>query len=77
MDNNGGTAFPVPETTNGSGVRFEASNVGMTLRDYFAAQALIAIVGKPSQGVPMAEPHRRAAELAYIYADAMITARGN
>jgi hypothetical protein len=51
---------------------------GLTVRDYFAAKALAAMIGQPDkdpenrgkQGVP------RLAGFAYEYADAMIVARG-
>jgi hypothetical protein len=51
---------------------------GMTLRDYFAGQALIGIL---SGGFADTVPHddveggRQAAQFAYQYADAMLTAR--
>ncbi|MGY6256554.1 hypothetical protein ACXIVK_24090 [Paraburkholderia caledonica] len=72
----GGYAFPVPDYDS-NGNRKTAEKKGMTLRDYFAGQALAAIVAKPNSGsAPMTNPHKRAAQIAYLYADAMIEARG-
>ena len=45
---------------------------GMTLRDYFAAKAMQALVAKT---VSEDEPAEIAAEAAYIFADAMMQAR--
>lgn len=71
--NNGGCAFP--------GFNYVSSNVhdGMTLRDYFAAQAMQALLnGRLIQrtvvvGVNCVE--RQIAEDAYKMADAMLKAR--
>ncbi len=49
-------------------------NLGLTMRDYFAAAALNALLSKPRTG-SMDEPHARYAEVAYAYADAMLVAR--
>jgi hypothetical protein len=67
----GGTAFPLPATEMHG---FEA---GMSLRDYFAAKALAAMIGHEGKdysncgaiGVP------KLAAWAYEYADAMLRAR--
>lgn len=62
----GGTAFPRPYIPTPSGdVSYRD---GMTLRDYFAGQALIALVGG---GIPI-EPW---AVTAYRIADAMLAER--
>jgi hypothetical protein len=45
---------------------------GMTLRDYFAAKAMQALVAKT---VDEDEPAEIAAEAAYMFADAMMEAR--
>jgi hypothetical protein len=45
---------------------------GMTLRDYFAAKAMQALVAKT---VDEDEPAEIAAEAAYMFADAMLEAR--
>lgn len=60
----GGSAFPLPmgsETTQGS--------EGMTLRDYFAAQAMSSLIAE--EWAP-----KDCARQAYEFADAMIEARG-
>ena len=59
-DATGGSAFPI-----------DLSNKGMTLRDYFAAKALVAYF---SDGAGFALQHE-AAKWAYETADAMMEAR--
>ena len=51
---------------------------GMTLRDWFAGQAMAAIISKiPFQEFPEDwSPYKKAAIGAYDYADAMLEARG-
>ena len=56
-------AFPTP-THN-------LQNDGMTLRDYFAAKAMQAILGDPSYS----SPDDKLAEASYWIADAMLKAR--
>lgn len=66
-------AFPNAwEETNAHGVTFPYVERGMTLRDYFAGQALAGIFAHPTT------PHQNATDVgAYCYAmaDAMLTAR--
>jgi hypothetical protein len=80
---NGGPAFPRPGYTDATGdwpvsVRHEA---GMTLRDYFAGQALIGIMGDMERALSEVKATRQAsmpdffAGAAYRYADAMLKAR--
>ena len=60
----------------GDGRRFIYT--GMTLRDYFAAKALVAILtGGFADTIPHDDPEggRQAAEFAYQYADAMLKVR--
>ena len=52
------------------------NNFGLTMRDYFAAAALNALLSKPRTG-SLDEPHARCAEVAYAYADAMLIARSS
>ena len=60
-------AFPVfPETGGGHAAAFQ----GMTLRDYFAAKAMQALILISSE-----TPHDYVAIDAYSYADAMLKAR--
>lgn len=67
--NTGGPAFP--------GVKWvhQGENInpdGMTLRDYFAAKALQGFIGTETEGGML---YDRVAEVAYLYADAMLKAR--
>jgi hypothetical protein len=65
--NDGGPAFPVnAEIYNGTGL------CGMTLRDWFAGQALAGLVFHNDYG---ARSDDEIANGAYAYADAMIAAR--
>lgn len=64
--NDGGPAFPRPASS------FSYPLDGMSLRDYFAAQALTGIVGCHANQQPMSD---EAAAKAYAVADAMLTCR--
>lgn len=74
---NGGPAFPVSYSSDG--------NPGMTLRDYFAGQALAGwlagIAGADwmreydGEDLAFVEHQRAVAETCYAYADAMLAAR--
>ena len=68
MTENGGTAFP--ESYIGTDAPHEGVGNGMSLRDYFAGQALVA-VGKAKLGYSISDE----AELAYALADAMLAER--
>ena len=72
MKHNGGAAFPRPMTNldlNEAGaMRYEQD--GMTLRDWFAGQALNALVSIPGD-----ESYRELAGTAYRMADEMLTER--
>ncbi len=48
----------------------------LTLRDYFAAAALTALLSKPRTETKD-DPPARHAEIAYAYADAMLVARSS
>ena len=48
---------------------------GMTLRDYFAGQALMGLLASPGEPPATDWPSKRIAEMAYFQADAMIEAR--
>jgi hypothetical protein len=78
--NTGGPAFPHHETTS-TGEPFH-DHFGMSIRDYFAAQALPGVLQLVSSGPmrlmdgssgPITEKH--VAETAYGIADAMMAAR--
>lgn len=64
-----------------SGGPKSALNSGMSLRDYFAAKAMEAIIGKvpikelPVNSTEWEKIRRRVARGAYSYADAMLAAR--
>ena len=65
--NDGGPAFACASEVNGH-------QDGMSLRDWFAGQALIAI---PHMGNGMDLDANDVARACYQYADAMLAARGN
>lgn len=72
IKNTGGPAFPFYENSYG----VTTGNEGMTLRDYFAAKALAALIvvlkddrKRGAAGVPIL------AKYAYEYADAMLSER--
>lgn len=82
--NNGGQAFPLPVAYTPLGKEVP-SYPGMTLRDYFAAKALIALfsgeanprVGREVEPYNSSPSHRDwSAKEAYALADAMLAARG-
>jgi hypothetical protein len=70
----GGSAFPQSETANGNTVGDEFAQGGMTLRDYFAAQALMGIL---SRGMIADETNVDRVRVAYDYADLMLAARNS
>ena len=70
---NGGPAFPVSGLDQRHGQLFQAVNAtGMTLRDYFAAKAML--IGGPANQPPAYDNETRA-KYAYEMADAMLEAR--
>jgi len=74
--NTGGPAFPVIPPANENGYSpsgFPYPDAGMTLRDYFAGQALVEYAGLMSVSMP--ETMNVVAKLSYQMADAMIEAR--
>ena len=72
--NTGGSAFP-----NEGGPGNLWNDKGMTLRDYFAAKAMAGMLADPDTARTVQKARRKmdeaVAELAYMYADAMIKAR--
>ena len=62
----GGRAFPVPQGYRKKLV--DAESRGMSLRDYFAGQAITGLLARPSGEMPA----EIAASFAYHFADAMI-----
>jgi hypothetical protein len=69
--NDGGPAFPTHENVNDPRTDGFHSVSGMTLRDWFAGQALM---GQIARGADYEKPSH-AAEDAYDLADAMLAAR--
>lgn len=76
MEDNGGSAFPLlGEEWSYGDDRYKPKIVssGMTLRDYFAAKALPAIIaGTLPHSLHMC---KEAAQMAYAHADAMLEVR--
>ena len=62
--NDGGPAYPVP------GLQNDPDFNGMSLRDYFAAQAMTGFLARPGSINPTQD-----AALAYLIADSMLKAR--
>ena len=76
----GGPAFPCPEVRDAQGNGITEGASGMSLRDYFAGQALTTILG---HAAGLNDLHRKTGEdtskiasvMAYAAADAMLAAR--
>jgi hypothetical protein len=68
--NDGGPAFPVADTVHSTG-QVQYGFTGMTLRDYFAGQALAGALADPTCDLSPIE----LAKIAYREADAMLAAR--
>lgn len=69
----GGPAFPFGQISETTGQPVNGFyDPGMTLRDYFAAKAMQAML---TRGAPL-DSDQMALD-AYVYADAMLAARGN
>lgn len=64
----GGPAFACPSVPGS-----DPGSVGMSLRDYFAAQALVGLLSSPTTD-PRA-PVERVSDASYEIADAMLAAR--
>ena len=78
--NDGGPAFPQKRLyRDGQGIDHEIHETGMTLRDYFAGQALAGIMGPNydwfTSGTETGSRTHEAAFFAYSLADAMLAAR--
>lgn len=72
--NDGGPAFPVPEAFYlGADELFSSECRGMSLRDWFAGQALIALYQTDRSDFST----RQDADQAYRIADAMLAAKDN
>lgn len=75
--NDGGPAYPVPEVQLNEAGCFPVASPGMTLRDYFAGQALAGILANPQCSVTAASgnPLHAAVCRAGMVADAMLSER--
>jgi len=65
---NGGAAFPYWQEYNGD----VESSSGMSLRDYFAAKAMAALIISDKDDLM---PHAKIAKAAYLASDAMLAER--
>ena len=75
-------AFPVPSYVNADGETHDVSFQGMTLRDYFAAKAMQAMLSSPEFLVVVTADQAvggnakdRVSNVSFAYADAMMKAR--
>jgi hypothetical protein len=73
MSDTGGPAFPTGIFTDDKGMII-GGGFGMTLRDYFAAKALMGLIGSRNPNSPRFHPEDDAAYV-YAVADAMLKAR--
>ncbi len=73
-DNDGGPAFPAFETNDAG--ELEHNFLGMSLRDWFASQALVGLGTNVNSGFENDDCAKRA-RLAYKQADAMLHEREN
>lgn len=76
--NDGGPAFPQVSTEHFGGNVTVNMQGGLTLRDYFAAQALAAIIGAQADAIHAAQTTNLpeiATAASYTYADAMLAER--
>ena len=69
--NTGGPAFPIERQT----IAEQYGSVGMTLRDYFAAKAMLFYFAGPDAKVISKNPDA-IARWCYVMADCMLKARG-
>lgn len=75
---NGGPAFPClpplgPDGTSAVGYPYVTS--GLSIRDYFAAKAMQALIMTPMNDWPLPEDTESVSEKAYLLADAMLKER--
>ena len=79
MATDGGPAFPRPMSVDSDTATIVASQQGMSLRDWFAGQALAGLLAADTAGSvssDMGEVTARYAGVAYRLANAMLEARG-
>lgn len=81
IKDDGGPAFPIPISTCYDGGIYNTleqscgKNGGMTLRDYFAGQALMGLRAAELDGNTALWTSEMVAKLSYLDADAMLEAR--
>jgi hypothetical protein len=73
--NDGGPAFPVPEKIDQDGGISGTSHPGMSLRDWFAGQALLAVGMAENMPDERSFAVKAAASWCYACADAMLAER--
>ena len=73
MSNDGGQAFPTGAACDADGRLRSHGNAGMSLRDWFAGQALTGLMANPHANIEWMEKH--AVISAYNAADAMLAER--
>lgn len=73
MKDNGGPAFPRPDERAPDGTGLSEGSNGMSLRDYFAGQALAGLCACNNFDMP---DFKSWGAKCYEFADAMIAARG-
>lgn len=71
----GGAAFPDPGRAQSAKQRETITETGMTLRDYFAGEALIGMLTQAAAMNRESPPCELASKVAYRYADAMLLER--
>lgn len=75
MNNFPAFPFPYEQVNTHGGVTRVRSNPGMSLRDWFAGQALAGILANPGTGGAGPEVIARLATAIYVVADAMLAER--
>jgi hypothetical protein len=78
MKNDGGPAYPSRLTIDSSGTRIwpeEFGRGGMSLRDWFAGQALVGFIAAPLLQGECFPPAEALARMSYAQADAMLAER--
>ena len=71
----GGYAFPMAGSCEPSGAAFNYPEYGMSLRDWFAGQALVGLMGDPGMRPSDTREFQHMAARLYQVADAMLAER--